>query len=258
MDNNNYATVLDSYVIISSLQVLDHLVLAKRWGISPEKALNTIHCTTQHGVHTVLHPSLYMQFRTNNHQLWYRRSPHNVNSDTLFATTVSKRGSRCAQIFATNFGWSHFFPMKLKSKPHKVLSLLFKQDRVPSAVIYDNSKEMVLGEFTRKLKELLCHLKQTEPFTPWLNAAKREIKELNKDSGRKLMKSGTPKILWDHCLELESYIRSNIAHGIYKQDGEVLETMMSGKLSNISQFCEFEWFKKVKTKQHCISMTTLD
>ena len=116
---------------------------------------------------------------------------------------------------------------------------------MPPSVMYDNVKEMVLDEFNMKLKEALCHLKQTEPFTPWLNAAEREIKGLKKGSGRKLIKSGAPKRLWDDCLELESYIRSNIAHGTYKLDGEVPETIMSGKTSNISQFCEFEWFERV-------------
>ena len=103
-------------------------------------------------------------------------------------------------------------------------------------------------------------LKQIEPFIPWLNVAKRKIKELKKGSGTKLLKSGTPKRLWDDCLELESYIRSNTAHGIYKLDGEVPETIISGKMLDISQFYEFEWFEWVsfKTKQKCISMITLD
>ena len=101
-------------------------------------------------------------------------------SDSLFALTVSRRGNRCAHTFAMNFGWSHSFPMKMKSEAHEAWSLLFQQDRVPPAVICDNAKEMVLGDVSRKLKEALCHLKQTEPFTPWLNSAKREIKELKK------------------------------------------------------------------------------
>ena len=42
--------------------------------------------------------------------------------------------------------------------------------------------------------------------------------------------------LWDDCLEHESYIRSNTAHGIYKLYGEV---------HNINQFSEFEWFEWV-------------
>ena len=92
-------------------------------------------------------------------------------SDTLFATTVSRRGNRCAQIFATYVGWSCLFPKKLKSEAHGGLSLLFQQDWVPPTMICDNAKEMVLGEFNRKLKETLCHLKQMEPFTPSIYAA---------------------------------------------------------------------------------------
>ena len=69
------------------------------------------------------------------------------------------------------------------------------------------------------------------------------MKELKKNSGRKLIKSGTPKRLWGDCLELESYIRSKTTHGIYKLDGNVPKIIMSGETSNISQFSEFEWFK---------------
>ena len=61
---------------------------------------------------------------------------------------------------------------------------------MPLAIICHNVKEMFLGEFNRKLKEALYHLRQTEPFNPWSNAAKREIKELKKGSDRKLITSG--------------------------------------------------------------------
>ena len=40
-------------------------------------------------------------------------------------------------------------------------------------------------------------------------------------------------------------IRSNTAHEIYKFDGEVPKTVMSGKTSDISQFFELEWFEWV-------------
>ena len=114
---------------------------------------------------------------------------------------------------------------------------------MPLTIICDNAKEMNLGEFNRKLKEASCHLRQVEQFTPWLNAAKREIKEPKKGSSRKCIKSGIPKRPLDDYLELESYIRSNMAHGIYKLNGEVPDMKMSGETLNISQFCEFEWFE---------------
>ena len=61
-----------------------------------------------------------------------------------------------------------------------------------------------------------------------------------------MIKSGSPKKLWDDCLELEVCIRSNTAHDIYMLNGEVLETVMSGETSDISQFCELEWHEWVK------------
>ena len=62
---------------------------------------------------------------------------------------------------------------------------------------------------------------------------------------KKLIKSGAPKRFWNDGLEHESYKRYNTAHGIYKLDGEVLETIMSRKMCDISQFCEFDWFEWV-------------
>ena len=73
-------------------------------------------------------------------------------SDTLFATTVSRRGN-------IDFGWLCLFATKLKSEIHEALSLPFQYDGVPPVAICDNAKEMVLGKFNRKLKVALCHLK---------------------------------------------------------------------------------------------------
>ena len=144
IDHDSYTTVLESFIITSSLQVLqvntkmvsglDHLVLAKKCDISPKKALITTCHTTQHGVPTVLQLSLSRQFMTNNHQFWYRRLPHNVYHDTLLPATVSKRGNRCAQIFFTDFGLSHSFPMMLKIEAHEVSFLFFQHDEVPPAI----------------------------------------------------------------------------------------------------------------------------
>ena len=55
-------------------------------------------------------------------------------------------------------------------------------------------------------------------------------------SGRKLMKSGAPKKLWDDCLEFESYIRSNTSDSNYKLGGEVPETIMTRETSDIVSF----------------------
>ena len=66
------------------------------------------------------------------------------------------------------------------------------------------------------------------------SSREREVKELKKDSGRKPIKSGAQKRLWDDCLELESYIRSNTAHSIYKLERKVPEIIMSRILVSLS------------------------
>jgi len=156
-------------------------------------------------------------------------------SDTLEATVKSTRGNKYAQVFASKVGWARAFPMAKKSQAHEGLSLLFARDGVPPAVIVDGSKEQNLGEFKRKARQADCHIKQTEPYSPWSMAAEGCIRELKRGAGRKMVKTKTPLRFWDDCIELEAYIRSNTAHDIFELNGEVPETIISGETSDISQ-----------------------
>ncbi len=61
----------------------------------------------------------------------------------------------------------------------------------------------------RKLVDANCQLKQTKPYSPRLNAAEREIKELKKGLGCKMLATDASRQLWDDCLELEAYIHSH-------------------------------------------------
>ena len=85
------------------------------------------------------------------------------------------------------------------------------------------------------------------------NAAEGGVRELKKGSGRKMVRKRSPKVLWDDCLELESYVQSNMAHDIFELDGEVPETIMSGQTADISPFCGVVW----NGMSGCISMTQL-
>ena len=71
--------------------------------------------------------------------------------------------------------------MASKSEAHEILQLLYARDGVPLACICDTAKEMIQGKLYQKLKDAACHLKQLEPYTPWLNAAEKE-KEKKKSS----------------------------------------------------------------------------
>ena len=133
--------------------------------------------------------------------------------------------------------------MKRKSEDHEDLSLMFQRYGVPPQMIVDVSKDHVEGDFTRKCKEVGCHLKQTEPYSPWKNASEGYIKDLKRGAVDKMLKSCSPKRLRYDCVELELYAHYNKAHNIYCINGETPETIMSGETSDISQFCELGWYE---------------
>ncbi len=132
--------------------------------------------------------------------------------------------------------------MKTKGKAHKALSLMFQCEGIQHSMVIYGLKEQTLGKFWQKLVDTQCQLKQTEPYSPWQNAAEREIKELMKGSGCKMLAMGAPSCLLDDCLELEAYICSHSANNVYCLDGKVPETYMSGDTADISQFCELVWY----------------
>ena len=55
-----------------------------------------------------------------------------------------------------------------------------------------------------------CPVKQMEPYSPWQNAAEGAICEMKKASGRKMIGTSSPKVLWDDCLDEN---RNLIMHG---------------------------------------------
>jgi hypothetical protein len=75
-DDENFGMLLESISCVSSilskigvatlksLPRIDHITFSTKWGVSKEKAKWAIQITSQHGVRTILHPSLSRQFRT--------------------------------------------------------------------------------------------------------------------------------------------------------------------------------------------------
>ena len=171
------------------------------------------------------------------------RLPHPFFSDTMQAGVVSKRGNKYAQAYCTQYGWTRCYPIKTKSEAHEILSLVFKRDGVPPKFVVDNSKEQSLGTFAKKCRKADCHLTNTEPYSPWMQATEGCIKEVKRGLSRKMLRTGSPKRLWDHSLELEGAVCSHTCPGIFALDEQVPETvMMGGQTADISHLCEYQWF----------------
>ena len=151
-------------------QTVYHLTLSNRWNIPVNCAKQTVTKTTQRGVRTCLTPYFSRIFPTNDRMLRYDRLPHTFFSDTLIAGSVSKRGKKYAQIYGASFGWAQVFTMAKKGNTHETLSLIFERDGAPPKLIVYGSKLQISGKFNKKLKETNCHLRQTNPESPWSNA----------------------------------------------------------------------------------------
>jgi hypothetical protein len=132
--------------------------------------------------------------------------------------------------------------MTRKGEAHETLSLLFHCDGVPPTMVFNGSKEQCQQDFKRKLCKADCHARQTEPYSPWQQAAEGCIHELKRGVSHKMIKTGSPRVLWDHCIELEPSIRSSTSNNIYMTNGKVSETIMTGSTADISHICEFSCY----------------
>jgi hypothetical protein len=205
-------------------------------------ANKTVQWTMHRGVRTFLNLTLARRFPTNDRMLCYKKLPHMTFTDTMFAGMPSRSGNKCAQVYSTSFGWARAHPMTRKGEAHETLSLLFHRDGVPPTMVLDGSKEQTKGDFKRKLCEADCHARQTEPYSLWQQAAEGCIRELKRGVSCKMIKTGSPRVLWDHCIELEALIRSSTCNNFYMTNGKVPETIMTGSTADISHICEFGWY----------------
>jgi hypothetical protein len=247
MHDCNFRQVLTSHVAVSSINAslsghmqsrktvpIDFMTLAVRWMIAPDRAKKTVQFTTLWGVCTCLNPMLALQFPTNDQMLCYKWLPHTTFTDTHFAGTPFCSGNKCAQAYSTSFKWARSHPMTRKVEAHETLSLLFHRDGVPPTIVFDSSKEQCQGDFKRKLCKADCHARQTEPYSPWQQAAEGCIRELKRGVSSKMIKTGSPRVLWDHCIKLEVLIHSLTSNNIYITNHKVPETIMTGSTANIS------------------------
>jgi hypothetical protein len=124
--------------------------------------------------------------------------------------------------------------MKKESEAHEALLLLFHRDGVPNVIVMNGAKTQVEGEFRRKLRDSVCHIKQTEPHTQSSNMGEGGVRELKTGVGRQILRSGCPKRFWDDCIIRESYVISQTSLDIFGLEGQVPESKVKVDTVDIS------------------------
>jgi hypothetical protein len=121
--------------------------LAQRWSIGEAAAAKTLRVTTQMGIRNCLYP-IERRFRTKQSQLRYPQLSGRHGrfyTDTFFASVPAIDGSKCAQLFANDIGFSKIYPMRLKSEAPNALQCFIHDVGIPQVFHIDNAKELLEG-----------------------------------------------------------------------------------------------------------------
>jgi hypothetical protein len=116
--------------------------------------------------------------------------------NTVISPVRSLCGNNVAQVLPLAF--SGLAPIRSRSNlTHNSLYRLFFEVGIPLKMRPGNTKELVLGEWKRKLQHYRCLLAPIEAHTPSSNLAELSIWELKRSFQRLMTRSNTPAVLWD-------------------------------------------------------------
>ena len=216
--------------------------LASIWNIGLETAKRTIERTTQRGVRDFTNAKMNCRLKPLSYQLMFEHLRTTMYTDTLFSKIESLQKNTCAQVFCTPLDWTRVFPLKSKAEAHMALDLLHRRHGVPAKMICDNAKELTQGLFRKKSLAAGSHCTSVEAFTQEHNRAELAIRELKRGYRRQMRRANAPRVLWDHCLELQALIRSHTALDLYALNGDTPETHLTGNTPDISSLCEHGWY----------------
>lgn len=216
--------------------------LAKRWSIGVETAKKTLKKTTQRAVRDLVSASGTKRLKPFAYQLRYPRLNTEMYCDILIGTCVSLEGNKYAAVYCTPFHWICVDPIEKKSDVHYTLDTLFRRVGVPHTLIPDNAGELTGGEFKRKALKAQSVIRPIEAHTPNDNIAEDGIRELKRMYRRAMIRTNSPRCLWDLCLVFHAYVRSHSCLAIRQLEGEVPQTLLTGDTADISHICEFGWY----------------
>ena len=219
--------------------------LARRWGIGIETARKTLDKTTQLAVRNFTESMGGRRLKPIHYQLKYQRLRCDMYVDVYMGKCKSLRGNTCATVYCTPYHWIRFDPMPERKDAHKTLDSLFQNVGIPSALIPDNARELIKGEFKRKATRASCPIYPIEPYTPNANICEDGIRETLRGFRRMMAAKKTPAVLWDDGLMYYSAVRCHTVNSIHETQGEVPQTIITGEQADISWLAEFGWYDYV-------------
>lgn len=85
----------------------------------------------------------------------------------------------------------------------------------------------------------------TEARSPWQNRTEVGIIELKKHNRRLMVRSQTPKPLWDFCALYTTDLRNRLVRPLQQLHGRTPYEVLTGNTPDVSEFIEYEWYQPV-------------
>ena len=258
MDPNLFCDDIITYLGISSVRFaygkgyMDAKELARKWNISERLARRTIATTSRLCPRNSSQISLNRRYTYNDRMLRYRHIPINMFSDTMFSTRrvgKSIRNFTCAQVFATDFGWTCVYLMEYEREIPRAFKSLFKDHCVPNKMIVDGARTQVKGETANTCRLAGCTIVELERGTPSANRAERTIGELKTDTKSDMARTKSPIVMWCYCLQRRARINRSMAKDNFQLNGSTPHSYLTGDITDISAISSFDWYQWVKYRR---------
>ena len=219
--------------------------LSDKWLIGRQQAQQTIHVTTQRGIHSAILP-LSRRYRADRFYQRKRLDGH-FYTDTYYARSKSLHGNTCAQIFANKEQFVKAYPMTTKRDAGKALRTFIHEYGVPTYLTFDGAPEQV-GEntlFMDQVRKNGIDYHISAPGCPNQNSAEGVIRELRKKWFRLLARKKVPKRVWDYGLEWIADIHVRSSHSTFTLQGRTPFEYLTGETPDISEYVDFGFWDRV-------------
>jgi hypothetical protein len=143
---------------ISALSLKEHgtvitkEILVKRWGIGLDTAHRTLELMMQKGVRRVLHPVEH-RYRMRQSHLHFPTLKTHFYTDTMFSTTKSIHGNKCAQVFTNGIGYDLFYALEKEADADDALNDVIQSVGIPMELVLDGAKAETQGRSGTVVKE---------------------------------------------------------------------------------------------------------
>ena len=222
-------------------------VLSKRWGVSINKAKDTIKVTTQKGIRNLANPMM----RRMKTQRWRtkRRLQGKWFSDTAhFPVKSILQQSKAAQVFTNAKGYDEFIPIENESMCSDALVQFINEVGVPEHLVVDGARaqgshETYNTKWGKVVKQGHIHQTWIQPHCWWQNGAERVIGEIRKDMRHTRTSKGSPKRLWGFLGQFIAGKRQRTASTIPHNMGRTPFELVHGYTPDISLYACHEWYE---------------